>query len=252
MRRGVAQSWFLPDNENYTNVQFDLARAQQPLGFIKNNTYQADYNTTVNSWLEQRKILTSVSTVVADAFPQFAARLDKALRAIAAPVLPSTAGYALINGAAGHEFSCGSLRVTFDATGAIAGLTDTNSGTAWAGTSNVLGRFLYQSFTNEDYNVFLQDFAARIGSCKYKPGSPDDMGCGNFRKPNVTSANPRRRQLVPSMNKLYQRPVKDGCEFIVMVRLFAAGNAHGHHVPGWTMSCSLPCDAPVRVDCTAG
>ena len=26
---GVAQTWFLPDYENWTNVQFDSARAQQ-------------------------------------------------------------------------------------------------------------------------------------------------------------------------------------------------------------------------------
>ena len=36
---GVAQSWFLPDYVNWTNAQFDRARAQQPLGFIADNTH---------------------------------------------------------------------------------------------------------------------------------------------------------------------------------------------------------------------
>jgi hypothetical protein len=35
---GVAQSWFLPDYTNWSNVDFDKARAQQPDGFIYNNT----------------------------------------------------------------------------------------------------------------------------------------------------------------------------------------------------------------------
>ena len=39
---GVAQSWFLPDYVNWTNAQFDKARAQQPLGFVADNTHHAD------------------------------------------------------------------------------------------------------------------------------------------------------------------------------------------------------------------
>jgi hypothetical protein len=34
MAWGVAQSWFLPDYVNWTNAQFDRARAQQPRGFV--------------------------------------------------------------------------------------------------------------------------------------------------------------------------------------------------------------------------
>ena len=43
---GVSQIWFLPDYVNYTNAQFDLARAQQRLGFVADNRKHADYNTT--------------------------------------------------------------------------------------------------------------------------------------------------------------------------------------------------------------
>ena len=35
---GVAQAWFLPDYTNWTNVDFDKARAQQADGFVYNNT----------------------------------------------------------------------------------------------------------------------------------------------------------------------------------------------------------------------
>lgn len=40
---GVAQSWFLPDYVNWTNAQFDRARAQQPLGFIADNTHHGAF-----------------------------------------------------------------------------------------------------------------------------------------------------------------------------------------------------------------
>ena len=49
---------FLPDYENYTNAQFDKARAQQPNGFVADNRKHADYNSTVNSWIEQRAFVT--------------------------------------------------------------------------------------------------------------------------------------------------------------------------------------------------
>ena len=55
---GVAQGWFLPDYENYTNPQFDKARAQAADGFVKDNAHHADYNSTVNSWIEQRTFVT--------------------------------------------------------------------------------------------------------------------------------------------------------------------------------------------------
>ena len=39
---GVSQIWFLPDYVNYTNSQFDKARAQQALGFVADNRRHAD------------------------------------------------------------------------------------------------------------------------------------------------------------------------------------------------------------------
>lgn len=237
--RGVAQSWFLPDYVNYTNAQFDRARAQQSLGFIKNNTHQADYNTTVNSWLEQRKILTSTPKVIAPSYPQFASRLAAAFSALAKPVPASAVGLSLAPPT--QVFTCGAASVAFDATGAVSHFTDNHAGTQWATPQNPLGRFLYQSFTNEDYNVFLEDFAARIGGCKYKPGSKDDMGCGNFRKPNITAAGPIHRQLTPIVTKLYHRATSDGCEFVVKVRMLVPCSTHPS-VPGLAHACYTPSD----------
>lgn len=49
----------------------------------------------------------------------------------------------------------------------------------------ILSDGLYDGFfryTNEDYNIFLHDFASRISGCKYNATSQDDRGCGNFRR----------------------------------------------------------------------
>ena len=69
---GVAQGWFLPDYENYTNVQFDKARAQQARGFVRDNRKHADYNSTVGSWIEQRQYLLDVSKTVKETNSAFA------------------------------------------------------------------------------------------------------------------------------------------------------------------------------------
>ena len=77
--------------------------------------------------------------------------------------------------------------------------------------------YQYQSFTNENYNVFLEDFAIRLNGCHYTPNSTDDGGCGNFRRPNVTSAGPIERHLVPTMTQLWASA--DACSFVAEATL---------------------------------
>jgi len=89
---GVAHVWFLMDNENYTNVQFDRARAQQPLGFILDNRNQADYNTTVNSWIEQRSFVTQAPALLQDEYPDLAFNITSSLDTLKKVVPPSPTG----------------------------------------------------------------------------------------------------------------------------------------------------------------
>jgi hypothetical protein len=57
----------------------------------------------------------------------------------------------------------------------------------------------------------------------------DDMNCGNFRKPNMSSANPVRRELLLTMKKLWYKPVE-----------VPAADAHGARGPGGSIdSCSF-------------
>ena len=59
-RWGVASQIFLADYHNYTNAQFDRARAAQAhAGMFKGPVRRGDYNTTINSWKEQRLFVTA-------------------------------------------------------------------------------------------------------------------------------------------------------------------------------------------------
>ena len=218
---GVAQSWFLPDYVNYSNAAFDAARAQQPRGFVTNNTQHADFNSTVNSWIEQRLYVTDAPRLLQVQHPQLAASLARALAELGNVDDPSANAsfmgwYARVAGEpTAVTFQCGGgVTIGFDATGA---LTTLRTGVAqWANASRPLGRFLYQTFNNTDYNIFLRDMASRLGDhgvwpnhtlgnngCLKAADSPDDMACGNFRRPNMTqNAHPVRRELVPTLTAL--------------------------------------------------
>jgi len=58
------------------------------------------------------------------------------------------------------------------------------------------------------------------------PGAPDDSGCRNFRKPNVTAASPKRRTVLPSLSKLWWNGDKSGsdsgsndCDFVLSMTM---------------------------------
>ena len=74
---------------------------------------------------------------------------------------------------------CGGRRVGFDGRGALTTLASISGGggggTAWASAAQPMGLYRYTTFDNEDYNLFLQDFASRVsgpGCGGYGPAGP--------------------------------------------------------------------------------
>ena len=191
--------------------RFDLARAEgRSIGFYNGTTKRGDYNTTAESWREQRTFIIDAPKLLEQEHPAFAASLATALEDLRDVKLPPTGQlHPVADPTALHQ--CGGLQVGFDARGALSTLVGGGGGgTVWANASHPVGLFEYQSFDNEDYNVFLADFTARVNGSSYRacpahyrPGTPDDMGCKNFRKPNVTSAAPVHRVLHPTLTKLW-------------------------------------------------
>lgn len=122
---------------------------------------RADYNTTVNSWLEQRTYVTAAPRVVKTEYPQLAASLTKAfkvpcavcqlqslinlsllpflLQELQAVEAPSDAGL-LTAASLEQEFTCEGLTLAFDSHGGVAKLAA--QGISWAGAQNTIGTLL--------------------------------------------------------------------------------------------------------------
>jgi hypothetical protein len=283
---GVAQAWFLPDYENYTNAAFDAARAAGAAhGFVANNTAHADYNSTANSWAEQRAYVTAAPALLRASHPELAANLSAALAALAHVTDPSIdaatmAGYERVGAgwsSAGDPDAAdtmmvhdcgGGVSVGFDSSGALSTLSTPSSSKAtsatapsstsnqWASVASPLGRFLYETYNNSDYDPFLADMAARLGDAGVWPNhsypagpsacaapfagrsSDASLDCDNFRKPGMTdAAAPRRRSLAPTVTQLWRRKARAArggsgaaaarCDFLIKASMpeEAAANA---------------------------
>jgi hypothetical protein len=60
-----------------------------------NHKVHADYNTTVNSWIEQRTFVTAGPSILRNDAPEFAAELESELRSLENPTPPSTDGFTM-------------------------------------------------------------------------------------------------------------------------------------------------------------
>jgi hypothetical protein len=233
---GIAGQIFMGDYANWANSQFDLARAAVP-GFSNSST---DYNTTAESWREQRTFITDAPRLLVSEQPALAASLVSALEDLRDVQPPSTEHLsAVADPTTRHQ--CGGLQVGFDARGAMSTLV--SGSTVLANASHPLGLFEYQTFDNEDYNTFLSDFTVRVNGSAYRAcpahyvsGAPDDSGCRNFRKPNVSSASPVRRALHPTLTKLWAHTSASGgdasagvaCTFVAELGM----DAEAHELAG--------------------
>lgn len=189
------------DYTNWSNAAFDTARAlSEQDGFYNGSAKRGDYTTTAASWNEQRLFIANAPRAIASEHPELAAELDAAFDELANITLPSSAHMTAVADPTGHRFACGRLELGFDSRGALTTLIDDGDAaatrTSWASAENPLGLYSYVTYSNEDYNEFLEDFTARVNGsafracpAHYKAGAPDDLSCRNFRKPGVTATN---------------------------------------------------------------
>jgi hypothetical protein len=177
----------------------------------------ADYNTTENSWLEQRTFVTYAPYLLSD--KELAGEMLAELHDLENPTPPSTTDMTPVADPVGKSLSCGPFRLAFDSSGALSDLTHLTSGVRLANESHTLGSFIYKTYNDTDYREFLSDFAIRINP----PGqgclnASDPMTCFNFRKPNMTAAaHPLRRHILPHLTALYSRSNSDSCSFVTQV-----------------------------------
>ena len=134
-------------NWRRSNTNFDKARAQQPNGFVSNNTVHADYNTTVNSWIEQRTWVTAGPAVLAHDEPGLAHDLAVELDAISHPQVPSSeTGFTEISTRdLTTPIHCdGGIEVQFGLDGSLTQLITKSGEPSWASLTNPLGQYRYQ------------------------------------------------------------------------------------------------------------
>ena len=79
------------DYANWSNTQFDLARAALP-AFYNCSDKRGDYNTTAESWAEQRTFITDAPALLVSTQPALALPLASALEELRVVWLPVTAG----------------------------------------------------------------------------------------------------------------------------------------------------------------
>jgi len=180
---GLAQSWFLPDYTNWSNVDFSRARAAVKAPVL-DNRQQADYFTQEQSWHEQRAFITNAVDAVRGSIPAFASRLDAEFKALSDVRVPSTEGYVRAQPNAPLNCGCAAI-VEFDTSGASSLLQRGN--VSWANASHRLGRYIYQSFDDTDYQEFLagsrdDSSGPGFGRPMCTPNNTQAI-CGNFNKP---------------------------------------------------------------------
>jgi len=171
---GVASQVFMGDYANWSNSQFDAARAVgRAQGFYNGSAKHGDYNTSVESWREQRTYITNAHKLIAAEHPALAKSIASALEALQYVGKPSTAHLHKVPQHAGATFKCAGATIGFDAHGAVTTPQDADE-KAWADAAHPVGLYSYRTFDNEDYNRFLQDFTARVNGSAYRacPGRP--------------------------------------------------------------------------------
>lgn len=152
---------------------------------------------------------------VREEIPAFAARIQQEFAVISDVQIPSTAGFTQVQ--AHSILHCGEVAVQFDSTGAVSMLQ--SGSTHWANSTHTLGKYIYQSFDDDDYQHFLSGsnvVPAGFAKPACKPNNTSPI-CGNFNKPMMALGGAKHRELSPQVVEVWQDagPDKSQCRFLV-------------------------------------
>ena len=145
------------------------------------------------SWHEQRAYLDAAVAALGDS--EMAATARSRL-AGAEPQFPTTEGLRRIE--VGNPIETAHFMVQFDpANGAITGLSDRLSGRDWAGADRPLGRFMYEVFSQQDYDRYLDQY-------QY-PEERWDWYVRDFSKPGMAGAVEAHDAWRPTLRGAWRR-----------------------------------------------
>ena len=230
------------DIRNYTNAELYTCLNDRDASSGRYNL--PNYETTLNSWREQRSYIPhSIAMLRSDGASSearaFADELDVALLALRAPVVPNPASLSTAVAwtrvpsaqATSTPFHCASssATITFAKSGAVASFATTTKATGKSTThfTGRLGEFAYQTVDSLDYSRFGAKYGPNNNTSCDVPyvANTSFWNChtrvrvcntgANFGKPNMSAANPVSRIDVGTMSELWRSA--DSCEFLTRV-----------------------------------
>ncbi len=189
---GLDVKTHLDDWENYGAVEFALARSRD------------NFNKMEASWAEQRAYVTEAVDALGGSLLGLQARqaIDNLV-----PTRPSHEGMTRLEEPA--RFDAKGFEIGFDPkNGAVSHLVDTNTGRALATPEHLLGMFTYQTFSQQDYDRFTQQYLLLIDWII--PWAIPD-----FSKPGMDKAKAESRVWSMSLAGVYCRKLGDATTFLV-------------------------------------
>ncbi|MEZ4703527.1 MAG: DUF5054 domain-containing protein [Rhodothermales bacterium] len=190
---GLDEKTHLNDYANYSRLRFDAARASAPFQMME------------ASWMEQRRYVEDAARAL-DGTPLAAAARAALDASVPRPVDPE--GWSPLPA---QPLETAHFGVDFDrASGTLVELVERATGIVWAGP---LGRIRYQTFSEADYDRFMDEYLA----------SRPTWGILDNSKPGIGAEGAVSAMTAPSLERARWRRTPAGVE--VLVETAAAGDA---------------------------
>jgi Domain of unknown function (DUF5054) len=216
---GLDEKTHLADYQRYGQEAFQAARAEP------------SFRKMEASWTEQRAYLDQAIETLGDTlFAQAARDQLKLLQ----PVRPDVQNYDLVPDLSAR-FETAHYSLRFDPrTGAIDRLVRKQTGRNWAGAEHLLGRIRYQTFSQADYDRFVDQYLDR----RLEWAILDNT------KPGIEHAGAESRWWQPALTGLFTREDETGHHFLMEMIMPERCPAR-HGCPGrLTLEVDLPKHEP--------
>lgn len=190
---GMDEKTYLADYSHYTAEQFQAARPSET------------FKQFALSWKEQRAYLDTAVDALGDS--RLAEEAETRLNALQ-PVYPEKEGWASSSNLS-DLWDTAFFEVGFDTeNGAISHLIEKTHGRQWASSNNPMGLFRYQTFSQEDYDRFWEQYIVHKSETA-------KWALYDFTKPGMAAARPASRFWPLRLSALYWRQVDGNTDFLL-------------------------------------
>jgi hypothetical protein len=113
-----------------------------------------------DTWFEQRNWAINFAVIALPPTHRVRQQIEAALPGLRPRAQgPDLTGYSIIDYTSGPTFKIGGYEIGFDTdSGVISHLIDTRTGVTWANNEHPLAQFIYQSFSEADFSLYLEQY----------------------------------------------------------------------------------------------